>query len=150
MLLFMLQGTNLASRSGAGDDSRYIRPQNEQHFVGILSDALQKNGLPASATHAIMDTSRSGIFGLRSSWDDWCNINGAGFAIRPTSQTNNERLDAFVWVKHPGESDGPSDSAESEYDVFCGKEDAVKLSPGVGLWHQDYFEMLVRNADPSL
>ncbi|KAI2782551.1 1, 4-beta cellobiohydrolase [Daldinia loculata] len=121
----MLQGTNLVSRSGAGDDSRYIRPQNEQHFP-------------------------KRYFWLRSSWDDWCNINGAGFAIRPTSQTNNERLDAFVWVKHPGESDGPSDSAESEYDVFCGKEDAVKLSPGVGLWHQDYFEMLVRNADPSL
>ncbi|KAI0105872.1 glycoside hydrolase family 6 protein [Daldinia grandis] len=132
------------------DDSRYIRPQNEQQFVGILSDALQKNGLPASATHAIMDSSRSGVFGLRYSWDDWCNINGAGFGIQPTAQTGDERLDAFVWVKHPGESDGASDPAESGYDAFCEKDNAVKPSPSLGLWHQEYFEMLVLNADPSL
>ncbi|KAK6949046.1 hypothetical protein Daesc_009119 [Daldinia eschscholtzii] len=133
-----------------GDDSRYIRPQNEQHFVRILSDALQKNGLPARATHAIMDTSRSGVPGLRYSWDDWCNINDAGFGVRPTSQTGDETLDAFVWVKHPGESDGTSDSSEPGYDEICGKDDALKPSPGLGLWHQAYFEMLVRNADPSL
>ncbi|KAI1803002.1 glycoside hydrolase family 6 protein [Daldinia bambusicola] len=140
----------LPGEFATGDDSRYVRPQNEQHFVRILSDALRENGLPARATHAIIDTSRSGVSGLRYTWDDWCNIKGAGFGIRPTSQTGDETLDAFVWVKHPGESDGTSNSSEPGYDEFCGKDDAVKPSPGSGLWHQAYFEMLVRNADPSL
>ncbi|KAI0377632.1 glycoside hydrolase family 6 protein [Hypomontagnella monticulosa] len=134
----------------SADDSRYIRPQNEQHFVRIFSDALQKNGLPPTATHAIMDTNRSGVFGLRLSWDDWCNVDGAGLGTRPTQETGDERLDAFVWVKHPGESDGGSDPTELPRDPFCAKEDAFKPSPAAGLWHQAYFEMVVRNAHPSL
>lgn len=97
-----------------------------------------------------MDTSRSGVFGLRVSWDDWCNVNGAGLGARPTPKTGDERLDAFVWVKHPGESDGGSDPTELPRDPFCAKEDAFKPSPATGIWHQAYFEMLVSNARPSL
>ncbi|XXH02924.1 hypothetical protein Hte_009314 [Hypoxylon texense] len=125
------------------------REMNEQQFVRILSDALRKNGLPPRATHGVMDTSRNGVPGLRWSWDDWCNVNGAGLGRRPTSQTGDERLDTFVWVAHPGESDGSSDPSGPGYDAFCGKDDALKPSPAVGQWHQVYFEMLVQNANPS-
>lgn len=132
------------------DDSRYIRPQNEQQFVRILSDALQKNGLPSRATHGIMDTSRNGVSGLRWSWDDWCNVDGAGLGPGSTSQTGDEGLDAFVWVAHPGESDGSSDPSGPGYNAFCGRDDALKPSPAPGQWYQVYFEMLVQNADPPL
>lgn len=97
-----------------------------------------------------MDTSRNGVPGLRWTWDDWCNVNGAGFGPRPTSQTRDESLDAFVWVAHPGESDGSSDPSAPGYDAACGKEDAFRPSPAAGQWHQAYFEMLVQNADPTL
>ncbi|KAI1371834.1 glycoside hydrolase family 6 protein [Hypoxylon crocopeplum] len=132
----------------AADDSRYIRPQNEQQFVRIISDALQKNGLPSRAANAIMDTSRNGVAGLRGSWDDWCNVDGAGLGPKPAPQTRDENLDAFIWAKHLGESDGSSDPSQFGYDTFCGKDDAFKPSPAAGQWHQGYFEMLVRNADP--
>jgi hypothetical protein len=28
--------------------------------------------------HAIVDTGRNGVTGLRKEWGDWCNVNGAG------------------------------------------------------------------------
>ncbi|KAI1383931.1 glycoside hydrolase family 6 protein [Hypoxylon trugodes] len=132
------------------DDSRYTRPQNEQQFIRILSDALNKNRMLPQAVHAIMDTSRNGVSGLRESWDDWCNVNGAGFGIRPTAQTGDERLDAFLWVKQPGESDGTSDPTGPGYDSSCGKEDALKHAPTGGSWYQAYFEMLIHNSNLSL
>ncbi|OTB02964.1 glycoside hydrolase family 6 protein [Hypoxylon sp. CI-4A] len=134
------------------DDSPYPRPQNEQHFARILSNTLRENGLPSRATHAILDSSRNGISGLRESWDDWCNVKGAGLGPRPTAETGDDTdtLDAFVWAKHPGESDGASDPSSAGYDEFCAKDDALTPSPEAGQWFQAHFEVLVRNADPSL
>jgi cellulose 1,4-beta-cellobiosidase len=97
-----------------------------------------------------MDTSRNAVQGLRYSWDDWCNVGGAGIGRRPTGETKDERLDAFVWVKRPGESDGTNNSASEDYNPFCGNQDAFKPSPAKGQWNQKYFEMLVENAKPSL
>jgi cellulose 1,4-beta-cellobiosidase len=50
-------------------------------------------------------------------------VNGAGFGVRPTSNTGNPLEDAFVWVKPGGESDGTSDSTATRYDSFCGLAD---------------------------
>ncbi|KAI0828098.1 glycoside hydrolase family 6 protein [Hypoxylon sp. FL0890] len=92
------------------------------------------------ATHAIMDTRRSGVFGLRESWDDWCNVNGAGLGITwLTSQTGDGTVGAFV-----------NDLFELGYGCILREDDALKPSPAAGLWYQTYFEMLVRNANPSL
>lgn len=99
--------------------------------------------------HAIIDTGRNGVSGLRQEWGNWCNVNGAGFGVRPTSTTGHDLADAFVWVKPGGESDGTSDSSATRYDSFCGKSDAYQPSPEAGTWNQDYFEMLLKNAKPS-
>ena len=80
---------------------------------------------------------------------DWCNVDGAGFGIRPSADTGSELADAFVWVKPGGESDGTSDESATRYDSFCGKPDAFKPSPEAGSWHQAYFEMLIKNAKPA-
>jgi cellulose 1,4-beta-cellobiosidase len=92
---------------------------------------------------------RNGVIGLRDAWGDWCNVDGAGIGVRPTSSTGLALADAFVWVKPAGESDGTSDTTATRYDSFCGLPDAHQPMPEAGTWSQEYFEMLLQNAVPS-
>ena len=127
-------------------DAKYNSCQNEKTYITTFGAALKTAGMP---NHAIIDTGRNGVSGLREEWGNWCNVNGAGFGARPTSSTGAELADAFVWVKPGGESDGTSDTSAVRYDSFCGKPDAFKPSPEAGQWNQAYFEMLLKNAKPS-
>jgi len=130
----------------SSSDAQYNKAQNEKLYVSMISPELKANGMPGQA---IVDTARNGVTGLRKEWGDWCNVNGAGFGVRPTTSTGSSLVDSFVWVKPGGESDGTSDSSADRYDSFCGKDDAFKPSPEAGSWNQAYFEMLVKNAKPS-
>ncbi|KAK5658358.1 hypothetical protein OQA88_2334 [Cercophora sp. LCS_1] len=124
------------------------RAQNEKTFVRLFGELLGQAGVP---NHAIMDTSRNGVLGVRADWTEWCNVDGAGFGRLPTSEgTGLELADAFVWVKGGGVSDGTSDSSSVNYGSFCGRETAFKPSPEEGEWNQAYFEMLLENAKPSI
>ena len=127
-------------------DAKYNSCQNEKTYVTKFGAALKTAGMP---NHAIIDTGRNAVQGLREEWGNWCNVNGAGFGKRPTSNTGLELADAFVWVKPGGESDGTSDSSATRYDSFCGKPDAFQPSPEAGQWNQEYFEMLLQNASPA-
>lgn len=52
--------------------------------------------------HFIIDTSRNG-----NGWNgEWCNPSGRSLGENPTVETDDELLDALLWVKPPGESDG--------------------------------------------
>ncbi|HEX6331368.1 MAG TPA: glycoside hydrolase family 6 protein, partial [Actinomycetota bacterium] len=59
-------------------------------------------------THFVIDTSRNGL----GPWappaypdpQDWCNPPGRGLGPRPTLDTGNPLVDAYLWVKTPGES----------------------------------------------
>jgi endoglucanase len=55
--------------------------------------------------HYIIDTSRNGLGPAPN--DEWCNPAGRAIGRLPTTTTGNARLDALVWVKNPGDSDGP-------------------------------------------
>ncbi|KAI5793136.1 exoglucanase-6A [Geopyxis carbonaria] len=127
-------------------DGQYNKAQDEKRYVSLIGAQLASNGMP---NHAIVDTGRNAVQGLREEWGHWCNVNGAGFGVRPTSSTGDSLIDAFVWVKPGGESDGVSDPSADRYDSFCGNSDAFKPSPQAGQWNQAYFEMLVKNAVPS-
>ncbi|OTB08972.1 glycoside hydrolase family 6 protein [Hypoxylon sp. CI-4A] len=127
-------------------DAKYNSCQNEKIYVTKFSDALKTAGFPE---HAIVDTGRNAVTGLREEWGDWCNVDGAGFGVRPTSETGLELADAFVWGKPGGESDGTSDEGATRYDSYCGKPDAYKPAPEAGEWNQAYFEMLLKNAKPA-
>jgi cellulose 1,4-beta-cellobiosidase len=127
-------------------DGQYNKGHDENRYTALFGAALSSQGFPA---HAIVDTGRNAVTGLRQAWGDWCNVNGAGFGVRPTSSTGSSYVDAFVWVKPGGESDGTSDTSAVRYDSFCGLSDAFKPSPEAGTWNQAYFEMLVKNAVPS-
>ncbi|KAK3384168.1 1, 4-beta cellobiohydrolase [Lasiosphaeria ovina] len=127
-------------------DAKYNKCQNEKIYVTTFGAALKTAGMP---NHAIIDTGRNGVTGLRKEWGDWCNVQGAGFGVRPTADTGTELADAFVWIKPGGESDGTSDTSANRYDSFCGKDDAFKPAPEAGTWNQEYFEDLIKNANPS-
>jgi endoglucanase len=77
--------------------------------------------------HFVIDTSRNGrgpTAGL-----DWCNPPGRGLGNKPTSATGDPLVDAFLWIKRPGESDGTCNGG-----------------PQAGLWWADYALMLAQNA----
>jgi cellulose 1,4-beta-cellobiosidase len=127
-------------------DAQWNKCQNEKIYVETFGAELQSAGHP---NHAIVDTGRNGVTGLREEWGNWCNVNGAGFGVRPTASTGSSLADAFVWGKPGGESDGTSDTSAVRYDSFCGKSEAFKPSPEAGQWNQAYFEMLLKNANPK-
>ena len=54
--------------------------------------------------HFIIDTSRNGIPGTDPA--QWCNPRGRALGVTPTTNTGHPLIDAFLWVKAPGESDG--------------------------------------------
>lgn len=77
----------------------------------------------------VIDTSRNG----NGATDDklyWCNPTGRALGARPTTDTGNGNVDAFLWVKRPGESDGS-----------CGQGE-----PGAGQFVNQYAIDLARNA----
>jgi endoglucanase len=54
--------------------------------------------------HYIIDTSRNGNGGTSSK--QWCNPAGQALGAAPTTNTGYPLVDAFMWIKVPGESDG--------------------------------------------
>ncbi|KAF9007904.1 cellobiohydrolase II-I [Cyathus striatus] len=120
---------------------------DEIHYINALAPALTSLGFPA---HFIVDQGRSGVQNIRQQWGDWCNVKGAGFGTRPTTNTGSSLIDSIVWVKPGGECDGTSNTSSPRYDAHCGQSDAAQPAPEAGTWFQSYFETLVANASPSL
>ena len=121
---------------------------DESLYIHALSPALEQAGW--SGATFITDTSRNGVQPTRQQqWGDWCNVAGTGFGARPSANTGDALLDAFVWVKPGGECDGTSNSSAPRFDYHCASSDALQPAPQAGTWFQAYFEQLVKNANPS-
>ncbi len=90
-----------------------------------LAPLLTSGGFPA---HFIVEQARSGVQDIRAAWGDWCNVKGAGFGIRPTTNTGSSLIDSIVWVKPGGESDGTTNQSSPRYDYHC---TLVQLSPSI-------------------
>ncbi|AUG77405.1 endoglucanase [Kitasatospora sp. MMS16-BH015] len=54
--------------------------------------------------HFVIDTSRNGNGPLSDK--DWCNPPGRALGEPPTTATGRAGVDAYLWIKNPGESDG--------------------------------------------
>lgn len=54
--------------------------------------------------HFIIDTSRNG--NPMTDPRQWCNSRGRALGVTPTTNTGHPLIDAFLWIKQPGESDG--------------------------------------------
>jgi endoglucanase len=61
----------------------------------------------------VIDTSRNGAGPVEGDPLYWCNPSGRALGVAPTTATGNPQVDAFLWVKRPGESDGSCRGAAS-------------------------------------
>jgi cellulose 1,4-beta-cellobiosidase len=120
---------------------------NEMVYVKKLAVGLADHGVRNKGF--IIDTSRNGKGGIRKVWGHWCNIKGAGLGERPRAAPE-PFIDAFFWVKPPGESDGISDPTKPRFDAECASDESAPNAPQAGQWFQSYFHDLVRNATPPL
>jgi endoglucanase len=89
-----------------------------------LSEAL-------GGKHFVVDTSRNGNGPLAGAdpQQAWCNPPGRALGRPPTTRTGSKYLDAYLWIKPPGESDG-----------------TCKGGPAAGKWWPEYALELARNA----
>jgi cellulose 1,4-beta-cellobiosidase len=134
-----------------GRDGKKLEPSDpcpdEVTYVHKLADTLNRHGIKHK--RFIIDTSRNGKGGLRRKWGSWCNVKGAGLGERP-GVSQESPVDAYFWVKPPGESDGVSDPKQPRFDSNCVSPDSVTGAPQAGEWFDAYFKELVRNAQPPL
>ncbi|MGD9249405.1 MAG: glycoside hydrolase family 6 protein, partial [Desulfobacteraceae bacterium] len=162
---------------------------DEADFATALRTAFVNAGLP-DTIGMLIDTSRNGWGGsqrpdavsdatdLNTYVDEsrvdrrphrggWCNQQGAGIGARPQAAPASG-IDAYVWVKPPGESDGVSsagivdpDDPNKTFDVMCDPDaqstynanystNAMSDAPHAGRWFAEQFQMLVENAYPPL
>ncbi|MDQ1289550.1 MAG: cellulose 1,4-beta-cellobiosidase [Actinomycetota bacterium] len=100
---------------------------------------------------------------------NWCNQSGAGLGERPKAAPATG-IDAYLWVKPPGESDGsssliptgPDNPGGKGFDEMCdpsykgngrngnSSSGALADSPVSGAWFSAQFRELVANAYPAL
>jgi endoglucanase len=98
---------------------------------------------------------------------NWCNPPGAGLGLKPTANTGVPLLDAYLWVKTPGQSDGQCDAAggarawdypaytqpgwptdaagQALFDPLWGIDD-----PAAGAWFSQEALQLAQDAKPAL
>ena len=101
----------------------------------------------------VIDTSRNG----QGPWQppaypdpqDWCNPPGRGLGLAPTLYTGEPLLDAYLWVKTPGESDGECTRGLGPAGETVDPEWGM-IDPGAGDWFPEMALELAVNADPPL
>ena len=71
-----------------------------------------------NGSHYVIDTSRNGAGPAPASKLDWCNPGGRALGTPPTTATGNGHVDAFLWIKRPGESDGSCDKGDPPAGTF--------------------------------
>lgn len=96
--------------------SNFDATQTERDYAGKVSSRV-------GWKHFVIDVSRNG-----NGWTgDWCNPPGAALGQNPQiTQSPTVKLDALLWVKHPGASDGPCNGG-----------------PAAGAWFEAAAEALV-------
>ena len=164
----------------------YPATQSDFSTWGLTTQWYAQNmGNAVATTHFVIDTSRNGdgpnnmqayanapydqpasvISTLASG--NWCNPPDSGLGLRPTADTGVPLLDAYLWVKTPGQSDGQCDSAggvrawdysdytqpgwpttapaQSLFDPLWGTDD-----PAAGNWFDQQALQLAQLASPAL
>jgi cellulose 1,4-beta-cellobiosidase len=120
---------------------------DELTYTTKLAASLAAQGIHAK--NFLIDTSRNGRPGVRAKWGSWCNVHGAGLGERPRASPA-PGIDAYYWVKPPGESDGTSDPKAPRYDVSCGSPDSTPDAPQAGKFFSSYVAQLAALANPPL
>jgi endoglucanase len=119
--------------------------------INLRYDIMLGNTEPT--THYVIDTSRNG----QGPWEppaypdpqDWCNPPERGLGLAPTLTTGVPLVDAYLWIKIPGESDGEctrglgpaGTTVDPEWD---------RVDPAAGDWFPEMALELATNANPPL
>ncbi|MFC9061360.1 glycoside hydrolase family 6 protein [Streptomyces sp. NPDC057074] len=106
-----------------------------------------------------------GRYDRRIHLGNWCNQSGAGLGERPKASPA-AGIDAYVWMKPPGESDGASKEIDNDegkgFDRMCdptyegnarngnSPSGALANAPVSGHWFSAQFQELMKNAYPPL
>ena len=141
--------------------SQYSPANPDDFSTWVLTDQKYANEVESQTwwysesvlKHFVIDTSRNG----QGPWiapsdhpagdpQDWCNPPDRGLGYQPTVNTGNSLIDAFLWIKIPGESDGQC------YRWTSGPLDPVRgmQDPPAGQWFPEMALELVHNANPPL
>lgn len=99
--------------------SNFNPTANEVAYGQKISDML-------GGKHFVIDTSRNGA----GSFGYWCNVWQARLGNRPTLSTGVDRVDGYLWIKVPGESDG-----------YCSG------GPAAGVFWPDFAYNMARNSN---
>ncbi|MCD9877202.1 glycoside hydrolase family 6 protein [Streptomyces guryensis] len=117
---------------------------------------------PTTSVDAYVD---GGRYDRRIHVGNWCNQSGAGLGERPQASPA-AGIDAYVWMKPPGESDGSSSAIPNDegkgFDRMCdptytgnprnnnNMSGALPNAPLSGHWFSAQFQQLMQNAYPPL
>jgi len=145
--------------------SQWNRGNNEMNYAAMLYDAMSE-AIEGFEPKMVIDSGRNGVDDMRSDCANWCNIRGAGVGQVPTMVTGNTSLvDAYYWLKTPGESDGCTETLPSDddwtvangtcarYDSMCGSSDSLGsesgegYAPEAGSWFDYQIKQLAENAN---
>jgi endoglucanase len=105
-------------------------------------------------TNFVIDTSRNGQGGWMPEVSypdpqDWCNPPDRGLGLLPTADTGSTLVDAYLWVKIPGESDGECTRGLGQAGETVDPEWGL-IDPAAGAWFPEMALQLVHNANPAL
>ncbi len=136
-----------------GGDLARLEPSDpcpdELTYAEKLAASLAEVGITGKGF--LIDTSRNGRAGIKSKSATWCNVAGAGLGERPQAAPV-PGVDAYWWIKPPGDSDGGSDPSAPGFDESCGPSspDSLRGAPRAGQWFPAQFLQLVDRATPPL
>jgi endoglucanase len=124
----------------------------DQWYLEVVESQASYPG-DAGLKHFVIDTSRNG----QRRWippadlppgdpQEWCNPPARGLGKRPTANTGLTLLDAYLWIKIPGESDGQC------YRWTGGPLDPLRgiQDPPARQWFPQLALELAQNANPAL
>jgi endoglucanase len=100
--------------------SNFLNNDENVRYGNAVSDRV-------GGKHFVVDTSRNGLGPTADL--QWCNPAGRALGTRPTMNTGQARVDAYLWIKAPGESDGTCNGG-----------------PGAGQWWAEYALGLAQRA----
>jgi cellulose 1,4-beta-cellobiosidase len=107
---------------------------------------------PTTSVDAYVD---GGRLDRRIHAGNWCNQTGSGIGARP-AVSPAAGIDAYVWAKPPGESDGDTRDGMCDPDYpgnprnGNNRTGALPGAPAAGQWFSAEFHMLLNNAFPPL
>jgi len=139
-------------------ETQWDQANNELNYVMELREEFVKS-IPNFYPTFVIDTGRNGVTNMRANCANWCNIRGSGVGHLPTATTANSTLvDAYFWLKTPGESDGctqtlPDGSQCARFDQMCASTDSIgsrsdePRAPVAGKWFDYQVKQLAANAN---